>query len=281
MRKTKGNVAAPKIVELYSEGKGNTTIAKLLNISPMCVWETLKRHGIKTKPKGRYREYKIDESYFESIDTEDKAYFLGLLYADGCASSHKQCITIALQEDDIDILQKFNSCIKSENPLLKLNNTRGEPYKQQYRLCIYSKKMYEDVIKLGCIPNKSYYLEFPTENQVPKELVRHFIRGYFDGDGSVYILNKERKNPRTVVSFCGNSVFIIGLLRYVSNILPVDNTKPYVKKTKNTENMSIRFSSKKDVKLLYTYMYTNAEYYLKRKKEKFNENGMICVISSF
>lgn len=49
--------------------------------------------------------------------------------------------------------------------------------------------MFGDLSKHGCVPNKSLILKFPTT--LPNELVNDFIRGYFDGDGSVYINNKR------------------------------------------------------------------------------------------
>lgn len=54
-----------------------------------------------------------------------------------------------------------------------------------YRLACYSKKSYTDLINKGCGINKSLILKFPDETQVPQNLISHFIRGYFDGDGCV------------------------------------------------------------------------------------------------
>lgn len=69
---------------------------------------------------------------------------------------------------------------------MKCDNKISFREKQQaYRISIYSKELSDDLTKLGCFQNKSLELKFPTNKQVPDKLIHHFMRGYFDGDGSI------------------------------------------------------------------------------------------------
>lgn len=129
-----------------------------------------------------------NENYFDIIDTPQKAYFLGLLYADGCIShttrtSGSICyiMAIALQEDDKYVLEKFRIEMERPNNLLFI---RGNDHrKAKFCFTVSGEKIHHDLEKHGCVERKSLILQFPTT--VPEELMSHFIRGYFDGDGCI------------------------------------------------------------------------------------------------
>lgn len=131
------------------------------------------------------RKYDIDEDYFDVIDTQNKAYALGLYYADGSvASNGGTLVRLSLQECDKEILDKLNSEFGGNRKLLFIEyHKKNKNWSNQYCLSISNKKLHNDLIKHGCLPNKSLILKFPTT--VPYDLTRHFIRGYFDGDGSL------------------------------------------------------------------------------------------------
>ena len=114
---------------------------------------------------------------FEIIDTEEKAYWLGFLYADGSVSSTDNRIELGLAEKDLNHIEKFKEFIGIPNKI------SYRPQTKSYRYSFKSIPCKEDLIKHGCVPKKSLILKFPTEEQVPEHLIRHFIRGYFDGDG--------------------------------------------------------------------------------------------------
>lgn len=107
----------------------------------------------------RNTKYNVNESYFEKIDTPDKAYFLGLMYADGNVSN--RAITISLQEKDLNILEKFKNYTQftGKLQLVILNNPN---HSNHIKLQIYSRKLVRDISKLGCIPNKTYSLKYPN-----------------------------------------------------------------------------------------------------------------------
>ena len=123
----------------------------------------------------------FDEHKFEKIDTEEKAYWLGFLDADGCIHNGRNYdygIELGLQEQDYSHLVKFKDFIEKDNKICyreKINS-----YRYQFK----NKTMNKDLINLGCVPHKSLILKFPDEDQVPDNFLIPFIRGYFDGDGS-------------------------------------------------------------------------------------------------
>lgn len=86
---------------------------------------------------------------------------------------------MTLKKDDLDHIEKFKTFMKSDHKI------SFREHQQAYRFSIYSTELAADLIKLGCFQNKSLILEFPTEKQVPRELIHHFMRGYFDGDGCI------------------------------------------------------------------------------------------------
>jgi DNA invertase Pin-like site-specific DNA recombinase len=102
-----------RIIKEYSEGISSEIIADNMDIDGTTVCRILKRNNIKLRPAtANKRQYKINEDYFEKIDTEEKAYFLGFLYADGHITSGKgKSITLSLQKADIHILETLSIAI--------------------------------------------------------------------------------------------------------------------------------------------------------------------------
>ena len=116
-------------------------------------------------------------NHFEKIDTEEKAYWLGFLYADGSVGSKENKIELGLAEKDLSQVEKFKQFIGLDNKISYRKNTKS------YRSSFRSQKCKQDLISQGCVPKKSLILTFPTEQQVSHSLICHFMRGYFDGDG--------------------------------------------------------------------------------------------------
>ena len=126
---------------------------------------------------------KFNHNYFESIDSERKSYWLGFLMADGVVSDRAKRgalqLHVHLGTKDRDHLQKFHIDIESKNKIANCSSS--------IRSFHSSDKMCEDLIRHGCTPRKSLTLKYPTT--VPIELTGHFVRGYFDGDGSATIID--------------------------------------------------------------------------------------------
>lgn len=266
------------IKKLYLEdSKSAMEIAKLLNCSEGTIQKRLKEENVLSRKLSEChisRKNNFNENYFETINCEEKAYWLGFLYADGCVrkSKNTHCNTYSYKIQfalaEIEPLLKFKNSIESNHIINKYLTKEGFV---SYRLTIYSNKMFNDLNNLGCVERKTSILTFPNKNQVPQYLINHFIRGYFDGDGSVYILNpKNYNNTNTIYKTIGIS--ILGTKEFITEL----NNHLLYKSTINKENRSnanvyyIRTSGTNKVYNFYNYLYNNATIFLERKKLKFN-----------
>ena len=253
----------------YETGKYTAVdLAKEYPVSSTAISALLKRHGYKAKSQSDLqRKYEINETYFDVIDTEEKAYFLGFLYADGYNNTDRNSVNLSLTESDKDILVRLNNLLQPEKPLQYVNTssckkTKGfEKSKNQYRLVVANKHISQKLTELGCGKAKTHNLIFPNENQVPINLQRHFIRGYFDGDGCV---------SNRVFSLVGTYGFLNTIQDIFINELELSKNK-FDKRHKNRENniTSLRYCGSGNLKKIMKWMYENASIYLERKLIKF------------
>lgn len=244
-----------KIEELYLKNYSIAKIGKELCLSKEKVTQILLYSGIEMRT--RTSKYKIDDIFFETINTESKAYFLGLMYADGYVSKDKDCITEITLKDKI-LLEVFKKELKTNFKILD-KYVNGKKY---YRLTIHSKKINLDLKSLGCVQNKSLILKFPSEVQVPKHLVHHFMRGYFDGDGCVSYENLYTCRFRVI----GTEDF---LCKY-KEILK-EQTKVKTISIKNSKGRAFELDTggRKNCLKIYNFLYHESEICLDRKKAKF------------
>ena len=173
------------IKKLYQNNNSTVSIGKMFGVSHKTIAKILEELDVERIDVGK-RHYILNEYYFDNIDTPNKAYILGLLYADGCNSIQKSTVSMSLEEGDKEILEKIRIEVGSGRELEYIDYSNkhdgGYTYKNQYRLLFFSNHMCKSLENHGMIPNKSLLLEFP---EIDKDLIRHFIRGYYDGDGSV------------------------------------------------------------------------------------------------
>lgn len=153
-----------------------------------------------------------------------------------------------------------------DGPLYNIPPPKKNPHrKSQVCLCINRKKLADKLIKLGCVPNKSLKVTMPTKKQVPEKFFSHFIRGVFDGDGSLTI--NKGKYPQT--SLMSTDDFLQPLRTYLLKNHNVE-TKHYYK-TAHTNTMSM-FTCKTEHSIRYlNWLYHDATFYLSRKKHKFDK----------
>lgn len=174
-----------EMVRLSQQGVGHRKIRKKLGLqcSNTVVLRILNENCDTVSKNNAHRKYSHDRCFFKKIDTEEKAYWLGFLYADG--NVHKTTVSVRQSARDIEHLKSFNRCPKNETPIkTETQNSWGQTTESAVAT-IYSREMCNDLIALGCVERKSDKLTFPSEDQVPQHLVRHFVRGYVDGDGSI------------------------------------------------------------------------------------------------
>lgn len=211
------------------------------------------------------RKFQIDENFFEIIDSEEKAYILGFLYADGNNNDKNHKVCLSLSKKDEDILIKISKIIFSNN--INIINTKNNTMSN---LNIINKKISNDLTKHGCVPNKTFLLKFPELN---KKLYNHFIRGYFDGDGMLTITNRLYRHCKNYSSTANFSITSTKeMLTVIQNIfenmkIHAQITKRY--KNRNNNNYTLRVSGNHNIKKIGNYIYNNATIYLNRKYKNY------------
>ena len=161
------------------ERKSSIEIAKIYNIKTSTVFYLLKKFDIKPRNNQEKSKYNLNHSYFEKIDTKEKAYWLGFLFADGYINNQNY-VGISLIDSDISHLEKFRDAINSNHIIHTYNcneNCFSRKDGKYCRLIFKSVKMAKDLENLGCTNNKSLTLKFPS---IEKCFYKDFIRGYFD-----------------------------------------------------------------------------------------------------
>lgn len=173
---------AVKVIKMYLDNNPLNKVCKELGLGYGTGFDILEYHKIPKRESNDLTKTKMkDERFFEKIDTEEKAYFLGWLYSDGNVCKKMKTISIDLHGKDMEILEKLNDLIYFERKCYK--------YREKAKLLLCRKIMCEDFLNKGCMPAKTYILKFPTIDQVPENLLPHFIRGLWDGDGTWFFSN--------------------------------------------------------------------------------------------
>lgn len=260
------------ILQKYKSGKHSlVSISKIYNVSRATITDFLHNNGGKNKAvRGKFpKKYNFDEHYFDHIDSENKAYFLGFLYSDGYNNVERGIIELSLQEEDRCILEQFSNLLQNSKPLyFKDRQSKNQNHKNVYRLTLYSKYTSNRLKELGCGQGKTKTLDFPNCNQVPRHLMRHFLRGFWDGDGTIgFIKRKDTKNKTVSTRICGTHEFLYGLQLFLKEelgvLLPICDTK-------HCDFLKIMYvTSKINTYNLLCYLYKDSTVYLPRKYQKF------------
>ena len=252
-----------EIVKLAREGVRPIELIKQFKSNG--IPQLLKRRGIKVEPR-IWRKHNFNEHYFDFIDSEDKAYFLGLLYADGwnCYNVKKRVysVGIELQIGDKNILNTFKKKIEFSSPLtiIKSKNPKNQ---DKVKLLLSSKKLSEKLISTGLIPRKSLTVRFP---EIQKELRNHFIRGYFDGDGSITFSYNKRHNRNMMFNLCVSKPFG----EKISHIFEEEfNIKCFPRDCKNNKIKTINIGGNLQAIKILEWLYKDATIFLERKRDKF------------
>lgn len=248
-----------KKTELYEKAKtyylenneSVTKIAKLFNIDRGMLSLYLKKQGIEVINK--QNQTTIIENYFEIIDDEHKAYWLGFFFADGNVSSKTNNLEISLKLSDKEHLEKLAKDINFTNNI-SCDSVRC-------RLCFANKKMKEDLIDKGCVPAKSLILK-PPKN-IPDNLIIHFIRGYFDGDGCISFTQNKAHRPQ--FSLLGTEEF----LNFIALNL-IGTTKKLRMNHGSDKTWVLEYSGQTSRSILEK-MYEGSTVYLERKYERYQK----------
>lgn len=154
-------------------------LAELFQVRPEAIRNLLRKEKVSITDK-HIRNFPRNSNFFMNIDTPEKAYWLGMFYADGTVSNKGNKIALYLKDEEG--VKHFRAAIEAhKNEIIRTIDKRYEPNKTMYGFSINDKQLHADLISWGCVPDKTHQeLHFPN---IPEELKWHFIRGYFDGDG--------------------------------------------------------------------------------------------------
>lgn len=183
------------ILRMYT--KESMTIAEIKEVYTTHrreIGRILKDFGIDTsyyQPRSVNRS--INRDFFEVIDTEEKAYILGLLMADGCVRYRRegQCY-LTLELIDREIVERVQKELNSDSKIYESHRKRDyiENEKQTYTFSVTDNKICNDLAKYGIVPMKTKKTDWLTQD-IPYNLRKHYLRGLFDGDGSIGYYNNR------------------------------------------------------------------------------------------
>lgn len=243
-----------EIIQKYKNGYSLCKLSKEYSITKQTLHEKLVLNGITIRTKEEAHVSKmVDNNFFSSIDTPEKAYILGFAFADGSISPNREkqttyCFSLSIMESDKYLLENIKKIMNCTHAIQVTNNNNRYSTNNQCHLGITSKQIYQDLLKLG----------MDTKEHIPnmsQNLIPHFIRGYFDGDGCVSV----SKRNDIEIKILGTESFLNELNQYI-NFSCVRYKKGIYEIRKGGVNNALRF---------YKYIYQDATIYLKRKFYKF------------
>jgi len=242
------------IIPTYLKTKNVSKTGEILGFSSLFLLKFLKEAGISTK-----YNHSLDDTVFETINTEEKAYWLGFLTADGyIREGASSGINLRLQLRDKDHIIKFQKFLSSDHKLQE-GNTKSSTGKDCsfVNLAITNIKLSNDLVALGLHQNKSKTAK-PCD-QVPSILLKHYYRGLIDGDGS---LTKSSRDG-VLIGLCGTYDICRGFLNFVKNIIGIQTS---LKIATRIDGLSYLRFSKNPSKEIIKFLYQDAKVSLDRKQ---------------
>lgn len=219
------------------------------------------------------RIHNLDISYFNEINTPEKAYWLGFIWADGNISKSSERssgmnrLRLSQKWTEKQHLEKFKQAINTDydiKPVYHANN------KTVAQLDINCRPLCQALCSLG-YSTKDKRTDLP---QINSNLIPHFIRGYFDGDGCLSLYTQKIKKwtvNKQEFSITGNKIFISNIKKILTvnaHVTPGVELKFY---KKSPDSASVRYGKISDIIKLHEYLYNNADVYLETKHQKFIE----------
>lgn len=249
------------ILEMYKKRRPLAWMEKETGIPYRTIQKWLKERGVWTGHKSLLNYF--DEFFFDNIDTEEKAYWLGFIYADGYLNKNDYGVGIELKASDYNHLVKFKNAIQSEKEvkIYHKNSTFGP--QDNCRFIISSKHMKQILLGYFGSINKTLEGQFP---KIEKELEHHLVRGFFDGDGCLTGFRDDNHIFRPELGFIGTHK----TLEYIEEISGFSWSWSQRVKT-NIDNYQICCGRVNDCLKFLSYMYKDATIYLDRKYELYQK----------
>ena len=255
--------------------KSNEQLGKDLGKTQSSICNKIRRLGLIRPDK-----YTYDRNFFHTIDNEEKAYWLGFMCADGYISKTRDEsyeVGIELQIGDIDHLKKFNKSIKGnveigtrERQLGFKNREENHKFYKQCNIRLYSKQMVDDLYNNGCVYNKSDKLKL---SKVPDDLFFHYLRGYFDGNGSVLKQTSRKRNCIRFNFTTASYDFVTELRELLYNKYNITSyiVKEKIRYEDGIQAYRLNVSGLENNYRFGKMLYDNAHIYLDRKYNRYIE----------
>lgn len=254
------------LITEYNLGTSLTKLEIKYRISRKVLSRLFRERSVNIRQDNKIHIY--NETYFNEIDTEEKAYWLGFLYADGWVSRDSHQFSLCLKSSDILHLVKFRDIITPTGKIMQKNVKLGDKIFSAHTFGGCNGPLRNTLVAKGCTPRKSLTLQFPNSQIVPNNLRKHFIRGYFDGDGSVSRNCKIGGLFAIIASFTGTRDFLDSLQNVLIEEIP-NYTIVSVRKDSRSKCFFISKGGKNAPMALLKYLYDGCSVCLERKRDKY------------
>ena len=258
-----------EIIDLYLSGKSAYYIATSKNTYPSYISQILKSKQISMRSikERTFRKYFVDENYFNEMNSNDKFWVLGLLYSDGYNYTNKnnKNFSLCFHKNDLECLEKVKSCIKYSGEIKQHNN------KNAYYLTVNSVVMSDKLDEMGCVQAKSFVLKWPNIN-MNQEQSWHFLRGIWDGDGSIKLRKHKGISRRGIkVELSSASLEFLSNVKQFIDKIDIKNKIIHTDKTSRCQRLIINGTYKNSLKFL-NMIYSNCgELKMMRKYKEYQE----------
>lgn len=264
-----------QLTKLLNEHRSYKATARFLGVNEKTVTAWAKKFKLQSVGTQGARRHKVNEHFFDDIDTEEKAYWLGFLMADGCvyhgSDKNSYRLQINLAASDADCLERFNQALSSDYAIriVDVQDCKTNKVHKAAQLKINCTALCKKLIKHGVVPRKSLICQAPD---IALELVPHYIRGYFDGDGCI---TRDIYRGKWSIKIIGTESTLEFFQAYfdkheiLSAIYDINHSK--AKTLEIAGNLSISH--------FYDYVYDNASVFYKRKYKRFLAFKKCCPAS--
>lgn len=243
---------------------GQKRSGAFIPVGDKVVKRVLIKHNIPIKSiqETNVNKFFINHDYFKT-QSEDMAYWIGILGSDGSVNREKNQVYIELQRQDRELLEKLNLTIENQRPVRDYETARG--YKNS-KIYFYSAEIKKDLAKYKIVPNKTYSKEYGFPFLLERQYYIDYIRGLFDGDGSI-------KQGSSVIwqLDSGSLEIILEIQKFLKNEYNIE-TQYTICPKKNVNIYRLYCYGKEKVFKIYNLFYnTKSNLFLQRKKQKFEE----------
>jgi hypothetical protein len=251
-------VGKDQIVEIrdrYAKGESSWKIAKDLSIYRTSIIRFVRNGGGAVRPLVKHT---CNDSIFSEIDSKEKAYWLGFIAADGYIQN-RGAIRVNLGKKDSSHLEKLRLFLGTTSPV-RSYRPPSNPYGFSM-LEVCSRQIVSDLATFGIVSKKSESLRWPD---LDDDLLRHFLRGYFDGDGCIYVSYEGVAHQRYGLCFVSNPQFLTSCSLWISRTLRIPE-RGLSRAGKSTRAKSLYYQRQDSVQAILKLMYVGSSVHLDRK----------------